>query len=100
MSAPAPNSEWVEWPAGEYRPKGIRFRKEWTVGQISEGRYYAHRDDLAADPDRELVSKMARAAFDATRVPRFASDWRDAGKSTPGGQRRIPGAEIARILTG
>ena len=49
MSAPAPNSEWVEWPAGEYRPKGIRFRKEWTVGQISEGRYYAHRDDLAAD---------------------------------------------------
>ena len=51
---------WVEVATLADRPSGARIRMEWRHRE-SGWRYYVHRDDLPpADPDAELVEKMAR----------------------------------------
>jgi hypothetical protein len=51
--------DWVEWPnPTRPLPDGTRARHEWVVGG-GGGRYYVHPDDVPADPDAELVERVA-----------------------------------------
>lgn len=51
---------WVEVGSLDDIASGARVRMEWLLWE-GRGRYYVHRDDLPpADPDAELVEKMAR----------------------------------------
>jgi hypothetical protein len=66
VAALADAGAWVEIEGGiPAIQNGVRYRSERRKNGGQETRYYVHRDDLPpADPDAELVEKMARAVLD------------------------------------
>lgn len=87
---------WVESDASEDAPKGARIREEWRRDAIAATlRRWVHRDDLQpADPDAELVEKMARAAaLEATS----AHPWEDRSEANRDEWRGLARAALAAL---
>ena len=71
---------WVGVIDPAHCPDGARMMNRWTNG-LGGDDLYVHRDDLPpADPDAELVEKMARAAHGATLTLDSGKTWEGIGK--------------------
>ena len=71
---------WVGVIDPAHCPDGARMMNRWTNG-LGGDDLYVHRDDLPpADPDAELVEKMARAAHGTTLTLDSGKTWEGIGK--------------------
>ena len=96
VTALADAGAWVEVEDHRQLPEGARVREErqWAFGMQNASRW-VHRDDLPpADPDAELVEKMARAAAleAASALP-----WEDRSEANRDEWRDMARAALAAL---